>query len=288
MSTTSPLLKLILQDLDENPDTWGTVLNVSVAQILEDSIAGAAAISLLSTADYTLDVTAGGPSAGDHYRHMILDIGGSPGGATNIIVPALSKVYLAANSCGSSVTVKTAAGTGIAVPDGSAYWVFCDGTDVQDVEVATAVTATSATTATNATQLGGVVAASYARLDVAQNFTQGQNTTREVITASGGNLSIDCSLSNSFYHLANDAFNLTAPTNASNGQQFSLIVEQGSTPPNGITFQASTFMFEGGVAPTLSTALGAIDYLAFEYVTGLSALGGARWVGSIIKNVSTV
>jgi hypothetical protein len=288
MSTTSPLLKLILQDLDENPDTWGTVLNVSVAQILEDSIAGAAAISLLSTADYTLDVTAGGPSAGDHYRHMILDIGGSPGGATNVIVPTLSKVYLAANSCGSTVTVKTAAGTGVAVPDGSAYWVFCDGTDVLDTDVANAVTATSATTATNATQLGGVAAASYARLDVAQNFTQGQNTTRVALTIDTGNVNVNCALSNAFYHLTTAGFNLTAPTNATNGQQFSLIVEQGVGAPHSITFQANTFVFEGGVAPTLSTGFGDIDYLAFEYVTGLSDLGGARWVGSIIKNVSTV
>lgn len=290
MSTTSPLLRLTKQDLDENPDTWGTVLNVSALQLLEDAIAGTAAVTLIDTSDYTLDATAGGPSAADSARYMIIDVVGSPGGSTNIVVPTVSKLYLAANNTGDSsdIVVKTAAGTGATIPAGTAYFVYCDGTDVLATDAGNAATATTATTATNATQLGGIAAASYARLNLAQNFTQGQNTTRVALTLDGGNVNVDCSDSNAFYHLTTAAFNLTAPTNATNGQQFSLIVEQGTGAPHAISFQASTFMFAGGVAPVLSTTFGAIDYLAFEYVTGLSDLGGNRWVGSIIKDVSTV
>ena len=290
MSTTSPLLKLTLQALDENPDTWGGVFNTSAIQILEDSIAGAAAVSLVSTSDYTLAVTAGGPSDADHYRYMIIDITGSPGGATNIIVPDTSKLYLAVNGTGDSsdIVMKTAAGAGVTVPVDNAYFVYSDGTDVIQTEAALATTATTATTATNATQLGGIAAAGYGPLATASNWTAGQVTDRVALTLSGGDLDVDCALSNAFYHLTTGALNLTVPTNASSGQQFSLVIEQGSGGPHGITFQAATFMFAGGTAPTLSTVLGQIDYLAFEYVTGLDDLGGARWLGSIIKDVSTV
>ena len=70
---------------------------------------------------------------------------------------------------------------------------------------------------------------------------------------------------------------------------FSLVVEQGVGAPWGLTFQANTFIWDGG-APTLSLVVDQVDYLAFEYVTGLSGfpsgVPGARWIGSIIKNPS--
>lgn len=290
MSTTSPLLKLTLQDLGENVDIWGTVLNVSALTILEDSIAGTAAVTLTDTSNYTLDDTAGGPTAADGARFAILDIDGTPGGATNVIVPTRSKIYLAANNTtdASVVTVKTVAGTGIAVPNGVAYWVYCDGTDVLASEASNATTATTATTATNATELITVPGADFGQKPVANTWAAGQVTERVAVTLDTGDVNIDCSLSNAFYHLTTGALNLTAPTNATNGQQFSLIIEQGSGAPHAMTFQASTFMFAGGTAPVLSTTFAEIDYLAFEYVTNLDDLGAARWVGTIIKNVSTV
>ena len=221
---------------------------------------------------------------------MILDIQGtSLTGPRNVIVPTRSKIYLAVNNTtgGQDVTVKTVAGTGPTIAAGEGQWVFCDGTNVLAASAATATTAGTATTATDADALIGVAGASYARKDVAQTFQKGQVVERPAaLTLNGGNLDIDCSVSNSFYHLATASFNLAAPTNATNGQQFSLIIEQGAAPPHAITFQASTFLFAGGVAPSLSTGLGDVDYLAFEYVTGLSALNDARWIGSIIKDVS--
>lgn len=288
MSTTSPLLRLTKQDLDENPDTWGTVLNVSALQLLEDAIAGTAAVTLLTTADYTLDATAGGPSAADSARYMIIDVDGSPGGATNIVVPSVSKVYLAANNTGDSsdIVIKTAAGTGPTIPAGDAYFVYCDGTNVLATDVGNAATATTATTATNATQLGGIAAANYARLNLAQNFTQGQNTTRVAVTTTTNQLSINCASSNAFYLLTTESFTVQAPSNATNGQQFSLIVEQGGGGPHTISFLANTFIAASGSAPVLSTTAGESDYLAFEYVTNLS--GGARWIVSIIKDVSDI
>lgn len=294
MSTISPFIRMTLQDLNENVDTWGSVLNISALELLEDAIAGTGSVDV-TTGDQTLDDTAGGPSANGpspvaSARFMILDISGTPGANRNVIVPTRSKIYLAVNNTtgGFDITIKTLAGTGPTIAAGEGQFVFCDGTDVLAASAATATLATTATTAVTAAQLNGIDASFYARTNNAQTFINGQVVQRTALTLDTGNVNVDCSESNAFYHLTTGALNLTAPTNATNGQQFSIIIEQGAGAPHAISFQANTFMFAGGVAPSLSTTFGAIDYLAFEYVTGLSQLGGNRWIGSIIKDVSTV
>jgi len=151
------------------------------------------------------------------------------------------------------------------------------------------VTAASATTAADATALGGYAAALYARLAAAQTWTAGQVTASSSVVVAGAGpytLTVNCSLSNAFYHLTTQNFTLQAPTNAASGQRFSLLVEQGATGPHTIAFQSSTFQFTGSSAPALSTTVGAVDYLAFERYTHNTL--GTRWVGSIIKNIGDV
>lgn len=289
MSTTSPLLRLTLQALDENPDTWGNVLNTSAIRLLEDGIAGAADVVLASAVDYTLDDTAGGPSQADSARYMILDVSGSPGGTTNIIVPTRSKIYLVNNQSASSVVAKTAAGTGPTVIAGEAQWVFCDGTNVLAASAATAVTAGTATTAADADALIGVAGSEFAQKGLAQTFTKGQVVQRFPETVNGVGpftLDLDCVDGNAFYHLTTNNLQLTAPNNATDGQMISLVVEQGGGGPHSISFAASTFIAASGIVPTLSTAAGQIDYFAMEYAAGLS--GGAKWIISQIKDVSAI
>lgn len=289
MSTTSALLKMTLQALNENTDTWGTVLNVSALQLLEDGIAGAADVVLATAADYTLDDTAGGPTVSDGARYAILDISGTPGGATNIIVPTRSKIYLASNQSDQSVVIKTSAGTGPTIIAGEAQWVFCDGTNVLAASAATATSAGTAALATDSNALIGVAGADFAQKALAQTFTAGQVTQRVASTTSAGTLTINCALGNAFYLLTTETFTIAAPTNATNGQQFTLAIQQGGGGPHSIGFASSTFAAAGGTAPTLSTTAGQVDYLAFEYVTGLAApFSGARWVVSQLKNVADV
>lgn len=291
MSTTSLYLQMVLQALDENPDTWGTVLNVSAVQLLEDGIAGTGNADVTS-GDVTLTDTVGGPSnlgpsPTPSSRFMIIDITGTPGIARNVIVPNRSKIYVVANNTtgGFTMTVKTLAGTGIVIPDGVALWVYCDGTDVLAMDVENSSTSTLAATATNALSLGGVAAANYARLAVANTWTRGQVTQRILIADDlAGALTADIALSNTFFHEMTGGENLAAPLNPTNGAQFSLVVEQGTGAPHTLTFQAGTFIWASGVAPTLSAAVGNVDYLAFEYVT--NAAIGSRWIGSMIKDVS--
>lgn len=290
MSTTSLYLQMVLQALDENPDTWGSVLNVSAIQLLEDGIAGTGNVDVTS-ADQTLTDTVGGPSdlgpaPAPASRLQILDITGAPGVARDVNVPARSKTYLCANNTTGSfvITVKTTAGVGVAIPEGEAVWVYCDGTDVVQTTATQAATATLAATATNAVSLGGVLAAEYAQLAVAQTWTAGQVTQRVTLVDAAGDITPNCALTNAFFHLMLQGENLATPLNPTNGQQFSLVIEQGVGAPHALTYQSNTFIWEGGVVPALSTTFGDIDYLAFEYVT--DAAVGNRWIGSILKGVA--
>lgn len=286
MSTDSPLLKLTLQALDENPDTWGQILNDSAIQLLEDAIAGTATVPFTGTT-YTLNDDAGGPTNADGSRYMILAMGGSPGGAATLTVPTRSKVYLAVNNTGENVTVKTATGTGPTIPDGEGQWIFCNGTDVLAASAATATTAGTATTATDADALIGVAGAEYAQKALQQTWTAGQVITRAAaLTEVTGQITPNIADSDSFYAVWAGNYQLNAPSGSpQNGQRFSIVIQQDGTGSRTISFQSNTYIFEGGNAPVLSTAANAVDYLAFEYCTNL-AVTGARWIGSILKGVA--
>jgi hypothetical protein len=298
MSFTSKQLQMTLQNLDDNPDTWGDVLNQSGIELIEDAVAGQAEVVLSSPADYTMDTTIGG-DATDHYRKMIINVTGSPGGATNILVPddtslgagagAATGIYLAfdGSTGGSAITLKTVNGTGVVLVSDSAVWCYCDGTNIVAIEVENAVNATNATTATDSTQLGGVVAASYAQLDVQNTWTKGQAVARAAALTDVGNIiTPDISESNSFYAVWAGNYQLAAPDGSpQNGQQYSIAIQQAAAGgPFTISYAASTYIWEGGSAPVLSVGASEIDYLGFEYCTNL--VGGARWIGSIIKGLS--
>ena len=289
MSTTSVQLKLTLQELDDNPDTWGEVLNVSTIELLEDAIAG------LSNPDVTLgnvvmDVTAGGDELGGntHYRKMIAEITGAPNDDVHTVTaPDLSGIWIVFNNTSvnpGDVTFKTTTGAGILVPEGATYVCWSDGADMRTIDVAVATLALTATTATNALALGGDDEALFPRLATATPFTAGQVVTRVAAAVAGNDLNINIDLSNSFFHEMLDDMTLKTPTNPVDGAAFSIVLVQGASPPHTLGFQASTYIWANNDVPTLSTALDAVDYLAFEYVTGLPV--GNRWIGSIIKDVS--
>lgn len=121
-------LRLALPTTGAESGTWGDTVNNSITTLVDTAITGLASLSM-TTADYTLSTANG---ATDEARCMFLTIGGTPGAARSIIVPALSKLYIVYNNStgGYAQTVKTSAGTGISVPNGSRAVLYCDGTNV--------------------------------------------------------------------------------------------------------------------------------------------------------------
>jgi hypothetical protein len=125
----TPILQLALPVTGELQGTWGTVVNDNITSMIEQAIAGLATISTWTAASHTL-TTANGTT--DEARCAVLECSGAPGAAATVVCPALSKVYVIKNSVtgGYAVTLKTSAGTGISVPNGSTALLYCDGTNV--------------------------------------------------------------------------------------------------------------------------------------------------------------
>lgn len=125
------VLKLALPITGELSGTWGDVVNNNITSMVEQAIVGIASISTWTLASHTLTTADGTTSES---RCAILDCSGSPGAAAEVICPAATKIYILKNgvSGGYAVTLKTASGTGISVPNGKVTWLYCDGTNVVD------------------------------------------------------------------------------------------------------------------------------------------------------------
>jgi hypothetical protein len=127
-SEYSDILRLELIAPGEQPGLWGNTTNTNLGTLLEQAIAGVTTVTLSSTADYELSATNGTP---DEARSAILVIAGTPGGATNIVVPALQKWYIVKNGTPSTLTIKTSGQVGApTLLTGNATLFFCDGTSV--------------------------------------------------------------------------------------------------------------------------------------------------------------
>jgi hypothetical protein len=129
MASTYSNLKIQLMATGENSGTWGNVTNVNLGTALEEAIVGSADVSF-SSAEVTLTLT--DSNASQSARNLRLNLTGTSGGAQNLIVPAIEKVYIVNNGCADTITVKNTTGTGIAVPAGKTMYVYNNGTNVLD------------------------------------------------------------------------------------------------------------------------------------------------------------
>jgi len=125
----TPILKLALPVTGELNGTWGDVVNNNITSMVEQAIAGLATVNTWVAASSTLTTADGTTSQS---RCAILECSGAPGAAATVICPTATKVYIIKNSVtgGYAVTLKTSAGTGISVPNGSTALLYCDGTNV--------------------------------------------------------------------------------------------------------------------------------------------------------------
>ena len=107
-SSYTTLLGLVLPTTGELTNTWGTTVNSSLTQLIEDSIAGSVSQSVTS-ADWTLTTTAGGVA--NQARLAILIATGAPATTRYIYAPQLSKMYVVVNNCTDQSSVYIRGGT---------------------------------------------------------------------------------------------------------------------------------------------------------------------------------
>jgi hypothetical protein len=126
----TPILKLALPVQGELSGTWGDVVNDNITSMIEQAIAGRSVVNTWTANSHVL-TTANGTAAESRAAMLSLtDTGTALTGAGSVVCPALSKTYIVKNGTAQVITVKTASGSGIAVPVGKTMLVYCDGTNV--------------------------------------------------------------------------------------------------------------------------------------------------------------
>ena len=125
----TPILKLALPVTGELSGTWGDVVNDNITSMVEQAIAGLATISTWSANSHTL-TTANGTTSESRCAMLVAQNGAGLAAAGEIVCPASSKLYVLKNDTSYAITLKTAAGTGVAVASGNTAFLFCDGTNV--------------------------------------------------------------------------------------------------------------------------------------------------------------
>jgi len=128
MTTTANLTITHLTANQNNPD----VTENESKDIFDGAIAGLLTHNMASDADYTLLTTGTPPYEWQNSTIEITDTT-SPETLTtgrNIIVPDNNNVYIFVNNTAQTLTLKTSAGSGIAVATLKTAFLRCDGTNV--------------------------------------------------------------------------------------------------------------------------------------------------------------
>ena len=114
---------------------WGATINDKVTTLIEEAISGKAGINTWgqggdSANVHTLTVNEGASSESRSAVLALTDTSTQLSGAGTVVVPTASKLYAIINTTGQTITVKTASGTGVAVPTAQQINLMCDGTNV--------------------------------------------------------------------------------------------------------------------------------------------------------------
>jgi hypothetical protein len=127
-STYSTNLAIELIGSGEQAGNWGSTTNTNLGTLIEQAISGYQTQAVSTGTDTTLAMTNGASATA---RNMFLELTGTGGASTNLIVPANKKLYFIYNNTSSGqVTVKVSGQTGVSVPNLGKVLLVCNGTDV--------------------------------------------------------------------------------------------------------------------------------------------------------------
>lgn len=131
-STYSTNLKIELQGTGDNSGTWGSITNTNLGTALEQAVVGYGNPDFATDANLTLTYI--DSNATQTARALVLNVTstGSLTATRELVVPTIQKQYIVQNntSGSQSITVKTASGTGITIPNGRKAHLYVDGTNV--------------------------------------------------------------------------------------------------------------------------------------------------------------
>ncbi len=131
VSTYTDNLRLTKQGDNDNPNTWGQIVNRQVIELLEEAISGVATVNCTGVSDINLAASVQN-GLSDQARHAVLELTGTIGANINVILPSVEKVYVIKASYSTSgpysITLKTSGGSsGIQIPSGDIIMLYTKG-----------------------------------------------------------------------------------------------------------------------------------------------------------------
>ena len=290
-STYTTNIRLTKQGDGDNPNSWGLILNNEVIDLVDSAIAAYTTISC-SSADITLTESNG---AADQSRSAMLEFVGTVSSNINIIVPTKSKFYIVndqtVRQSSSSITVKTASGSGATVDASAAGIFFSDAVSVYSMndrlnlagvaEISSSNTFTNTNTFTSAVgfatsvsitqaHLPQVVAASVSVATINKATFIKQVAGTPVTLTDAASIAVDFSTGTNFVVSLGGNRTLENPSNAVAGQTGHIYVIQDGTGSRTLAF-GDAYNFQGGTAPTMSTSVNSVDLLVYN-TRGVSAI----------------
>jgi len=196
-STYSTNLAIELIGTGDQAGAWGNTTNTNLGTLIEQAISGYVTQAVSTGNDTTITIPNGATGVA---RNMYIELTGTGGTNTNLIVPSNKKLYFIFNNSTGAVTVKVAGQTGVSVAQNAKVILVSNGTDIVNATGYTsgggsisfdslAVTNLSAVSA-NITTLTGTSANITTFSSGSANITQLQSTSATVTTLTGTSANI--------------------------------------------------------------------------------------------------
>jgi hypothetical protein len=126
-STYSTNLAIELIGTGDQAGNWGSTTNTNLGTLLEQAISGYVTQAVSTGTDTTITIPNGASGVA---RNMFIELTGTGGASTNLIVPANKKLYFIYNNSTGAVTVKVSGQTGVSVPATAKIILVSNGTDI--------------------------------------------------------------------------------------------------------------------------------------------------------------
>lgn len=126
-ATYSTNLALELIGTGDQAGNWGATNNLNLGTLIEQAISGYVTQAVSTGTTTTLTMSQGVSATA---RNMFIELTGTGGTSTQLVVPANKKLYFIYNNTAGAVQVLVSGQTGLSVPAGAKYLMVCNGTDV--------------------------------------------------------------------------------------------------------------------------------------------------------------
>jgi hypothetical protein len=310
-STYSPNLRIELIGTGDQAGNWGATTNTNLGTLLEQAISGYVTQGVTTGTDTIITIPDGTTGVA---RNMFIELTGTGGASTNLIVPVNKKLYFIYNNTTGAVTVKVTGLTGVSVPAAAKMVLVSNGTDIVTAEnymaaltlgAALPVASGGTGSTSAATGTGGVVLAASPTLTgtpLAPTAAPGTNTTQiattAFVTASTGTLgTMSTQNANNVAITGGTITGLSSPLPVASGGTGSTTASTGS---GGVVLASSPTLS----SPTInSPTFGGTPTMGASFITrmssgGVSASGNTSvaftsmpsWINAItvmFSNIST-